>query len=323
MNTLSFLDGGDPRIVAFTGKGGVGKTTTSTATAIHFAEAGERTLLISTDRSPSLSDVLMTDVYGEITPVPDVHRLDAIELDFDAIADRWRDRYGEEVYSLISSFMPIERWVIDYIAEAPGITMEFALSYLLDLYRDDTYDRIVWDTAPAGGTIALIELQEKLYSHLGEAPKFYAKLRSALKRDVSHDPRKLLDEWRDLSRDCLEMVRSDDTTFVVVTIPEELGVRETERVMQELENKSLSVAAVVVNGVVTEDICDCEYHQERAAMHARYVEELDEAYGSDPGIVAIPQLSTQVAGVESLQTIESGLFGTHVSTAEDVSVQMD
>ena len=81
MSSLSFLDDGGDRLVAFTGKGGVGKTTCSAATAIHFANRGERTLLVSTDRSPSLSDILETDVYGQRTAIDAVDGLEAIELD--------------------------------------------------------------------------------------------------------------------------------------------------------------------------------------------------------------------------------------------------
>lgn len=322
MQSLSFLDDSGLRIVGFTGKGGVGKTTCSAATAIHFADRGERTLLVSTDRSPSLSDVLDTDVYGEITPVPGVKGLDAIELDFDAIADRWKERYGEEVYTVISSFMPVDRWVIDYIADAPGIATEFALSYLLDFYREETYDRIVWDTAPAGGTIGLIELEERLYSHLGRAPRFYAKLRSSLRDDVSLDPSELLDDWRQLAGDCLDMVRAEDTGFVVVTIPETLGVRETERIVSELEEKSISVIAIVANNVITEEICDCPYHRERAAMHETHLRELEGAYGDEPGLVPIAQLPTEVAGIASLREIEQRLFSDGNRSVEGPSVRL-
>ncbi|MFB6114128.1 MAG: ArsA family ATPase [Halodesulfurarchaeum sp.] len=308
MTSRTFLDETGSRIVAFTGKGGVGKTTCSAATAIHFAERGERTILVSTDRSPSLSDVLQTDVYGEITDIEEVPGLAAIELDYDAIADRWKDRYGEEVYTVISSFVPVDRWVIEYIAEAPGIAMEFALSYLLDFYEDDTYDRIVWDTAPAGGTIGLIELEEKLYSHLGQAPRFYAKLRAAMNRDVTEDPNALLEDWRNLAKDCLEMIRAEDTSFVVVTIPEALGVHETDRIIETLRDRGISVTAVVANNVVTEDVCDCSYHRERSSMHASYLEELEDTYGQSPGLITVPQLPTEVAGIESLRTIESYLF---------------
>ncbi|MDZ7850674.1 MAG: ArsA family ATPase [Halodesulfurarchaeum sp.] len=307
MNSLAAL-AGDSRLLAFTGKGGVGKTTSSAATAIHFAERGERTLLLSTDRSPSLSDVLGFDVYGELTPVPGVDELDAMELDFDAVAERWKAEFGEEMYAVVSSFMPVDRWVIDYFAEAPGIATQFALSYLLELFEGETYDRIVWDTAPAGATIGLIELEEELYAHLGDAPRFYAKLRAAVSRDVSHDPSALLEEWRGLAKDCLEMVRDERTSFVVVTNPESLAVAETARIVAELERREISVDAVVANRLLTADVCDCEYHRERVAMQAEHLAELEAEYGDQPGLVTVPQLSTAVDGLDSLRSVGAMLF---------------
>ncbi|MFP4530094.1 MAG: ArsA family ATPase [Halodesulfurarchaeum sp.] len=316
MDSLATLVDGT-RLLAFTGKGGVGKTTSSAATAIHFADRGERTLLLSTDRSPSLSDVLGIDVYGELTPVPGVEGLDAMELDFDAVAERWKDEFGEEMYAVVSSFMPVDRWVIDYFAEAPGIATQFALSYLLEFFEGDTYDRIVWDTAPAGATIGLIELEEELYAHLGDAPRFYAKLRAAVKRDVSHDPSALLDEWRGLAKDCLGMVRDEQTSFIVVTNPESLAVAETARIVDELERREISVDAVVANRLLSADVCDCAYHRERVAMQAEHLAELEDEYGEEPGLVEVPQLSTEVDGIESLRSIGRALFEENVRSGTD------
>lgn len=316
MDALAALADPETRLLAFTGKGGVGKTTCAAATAIRLARSGERTLLVSTDRSPSLSDVLGTDVYGEVTAVSGVAGLDAVEMDYDVIAERWAERYGEEVYAVVSSFMPVDRWVIDYFAEAPGIATQFALAYLLEYVEGDTYDRIVWDTAPAGSTIGLVELEETLYAHLGEAPKFYAKLRAAMKRDVTQDPRKLLEEFRELASDCLAMVRAPTTAFVVVAIPEALGVMETERIVEELRGKEIEVSAVVANNVLSGDVCDCEHFRQRAAVHEEHLGTLARRYGDDPGLVTVPQLPTEVAGIESLEAVGRELFGATADTRQ-------
>lgn len=307
METLQTLVG-DAKLVAFTGKGGVGKTTSSAATAVRFANQGERTLLLSTDRSPSLSDVLGVDVYGELTAVPDVDGLDALELDFDAVAERWKAEFGDEVYALVSSFMSVDRWVIDYFAEAPGIATQFALAYLLEFYTGDTYDRIVWDTAPAGATIGLIELEEKLYAHLGDAPKFYAKLRAAISRDVSQDPSELLEKWRVLAEDCLAMVQNDDTAFVVVTNPETLAVAETDRITRDLSKRDISVGAVIANRLLSAELCDCDFHTERVAMQKEHLAELEAAYGDSPGLVAVPQFPSDIDGREPLADVATWLF---------------
>jgi arsenite-transporting ATPase len=219
---LSFLEETKPDIVMFTGKGGAGKTTASSATAIHLARSGLRTLLISTDPAPSLSDMFEKNVKGVITSIESVPGLSVVELDYDLIVELWKEKYGEEVYAVASSFLPVDREIIEYVAGAPGMDQEFALSYLLDLHMSGEYDVIVWDTAPAGGTLALLNLQDTLYQHLGEVAKMYMRVRKALEAlsrgRAKEDPLKMIAKWEQLSKNVLNMMRDESTMGIVVTI---------------------------------------------------------------------------------------------------------
>lgn len=297
------------RLVAFTGKGGVGKTTCSAAAAVAYATKGERTLLLTTDRSPSLSDIFELDVSGEPTPHPEVDGLDILEMDYEMIVERWKDAYGEEVYHLFSSFLDVDREVIDYVAEAPGIPEEYVMGILLDFYEDDQYDRIVWDTAPAGSTLSLLELQKRFYSHLGQAPSIYADIRSAMRREAGERPSKLLEQWRKLAKDTLEMVQAPDATFVVVTIPEGLAVEETRRIIDELTKHEVDIGAIVVNNVLEEEAtADSSFHEDRSAMQQTYLEEIDERWGDDPGVILVPQLASEVKGLDAIRQITRELM---------------
>lgn len=300
-----------PRLIAFTGKGGVGKTTCSAAAAVGYAKGGERTLLLTTDRSPSLSDIFELEVSGEPTPHPEVDGLDILEMDYDMVVQRWKEEYGEEVYYLFASFLDVDRDVIDYVAEAPGIPEEYVMGVLLEYYEDDTYERIVWDTAPAGSTLSLLELQKRFYSHLGQAPSIYADIRSAMKREDRGRPSKLLDDWRELAADTLGMVQADDATFVVVTIPEGLAVEETIRILDELSGHEVSIGSIVVNNVLVGDIefGECPFHEDRSEMQAAYLEEIDDRWGEDPGVVLLPQLRAEVKGLDAIVRIAEELVG--------------
>ncbi|WP_119821676.1 ArsA family ATPase [Halalkaliarchaeum desulfuricum] len=235
MASLKDLEDG-PRMVAVTGKGGVGKTTCSAAAAVQFAGTGQRTLLLSTDRSPSLSDIL-------------------------------------------------------------------------DRFEGDTYDRIVWDTAPAGSTISLLDLQEEFYDRLGTAPNIYADLRSLARGEVKKRPGELFEEWRELAADCLEMVQGNGTAFVVVTIPEGLGVNETDRIIADLEDHDLDVRRVVANMVLSDVTeADCSHHRERADMHAEYLVVLEDRYADEYGLATVPQLPREVKRLEAIETVADTLF---------------
>ncbi|MEM3383103.1 MAG: ArsA family ATPase [Nitrososphaerales archaeon] len=309
---LDYLDFEKPKILAFCGKGGVGKTTCASSTALHFAKKGLKTLLISSDPAPSLSDILEVNVRGNITPINYCENLNAIELDYDLVVKRWKEKFGYEVYEVLSSFLPVGEEIIEYIAGAPGIDEEFALSYVLDIYESSNYDTIVWDTAPAGGTLSLIKLQDKFYKHLGEAAKLYVKVRKALemltKGRARRDPLNIIASWEKLAERVLNMLRDRRTHAIIVTIPEALGVHQTERVFKELEAFGMYISKILVNYVITEDICVCDFHRQRANMQKYYLNILKNRYEKKPGLAILPQLPREVRGIKAINKVEELLF---------------
>ena len=311
-DSLSFLEEVKPRIAMFCGKGGVGKTTCASTTAVHFALKGYRTLLISTDPAPSLSDMLELDVRGKVTPIPSVENLEAVELDYDRVVEMWKERFGDEVYELISSFLPVEEDIIEYVAGAPGIDEEFALSYVYDLYISEKYDIIIWDTAPAGGTLSLLKLQDTFYTHLGEAAKLYVKVRSALSAltegRAQRDPLKIIKEWEHLAQVVLEMLKDEGTQAYLVTIPEALGVNQTQRIANDLEKFGLHIGGVIINNVLTEEAANTGFYRSRREMQLKYVEEIERTYTDIMPVVKLPLQPFEVKGVEALRKVEELLF---------------
>ena len=306
---MPVADALERRLVMFTGKGGVGKTTCSAATAIRLAETGKRVLLVSSDFQPSLSDILEVNVRR--TPREVLPGLKAVELDEEEVIRLWKERYGEEVYQVVSSFLPVGKEIIDYVAGAPGLADEFMLAYMLDAYRSDEYDCIVWDTAPAGGTLRLIKLEEQLYSHMGDAAQLYLRIKGTLEkiRRGGRSPLEIIEEWRKLALDVLSMLRSPDTGAIVVTIPEALSVAQTRRVMSELRDFGLEVIGVIINELIVDD-GGCEFLRRRREMQEGYLRELKAEFDPNPGVSVIPLLETEVKGIEALKTVASLLYPT-------------
>ncbi len=302
----------DTVIVMFCGKGGVGKTTCASSTAIHYAEAGRRTLLISTDPAPSLTDILGVDVKGKITDVPGVENLEAVELDYTRVFDMWMDKFGEEVYAVISSFLPVGDEILDYIAGAPGIDEEFALSYVHDLYNGGEYDVIVWDTAPAGGTLSLLYLQETFYTHMRDAAKLYIRLKETLESLTGRekrDPLKIIREWEQLAKDVLDMIRAENTTAYLVTIPEGLGVSQTERIKNDLERFDVHIGGIIVNNVIPPEAdTGSELLTKRIQVQEKYVKMLEETYSGWLPLVKLPLQGYEVIGIEALRDIGRQLY---------------
>ena len=302
-----------PVILMFCGKGGVGKTTCASSTAIHYAAEGFRTLLISTDPAPSLTDILEVDVKGKITPIPGVENLEAVELDYSRIFDMWTEKFGDEVYAVISSFLPLGREVLDYIAGAPGIDEEFALSYVYDLYTGGEYDVIVWDTAPAGGTLSLLYLQETFYTHMRDAAKLYIRLKETLKNLTGRekrDPLKIIREWEQLAKNVLDMIRSENTTAFLVTIPEGLGVSQTERIKQDLEKFEIQIGGIIVNNLIPQEVdMSSELLSKRRQVQEKYMNILKETYSGKLPLMKLPLQGHEVIGIEVLRDIGKQLYG--------------
>jgi arsenite-transporting ATPase len=309
---LTFLKEKTPKIVMFTGKGGVGKTTSSSSTAVNFAQSGYKTLLISTDPAPSLSDMFDRNVNGVITPIESVPNLSVVELDYDLIVELWKEKYGEEVYTVASSFLPGDREIIDYVAGAPGMDQEFALSYLLDLNNSGEYDIIVWDTAPAGGTLALLNLQDTLYQHLGEAAKMYMRVRKALEAlsrgRAKQDPLEMIAKWEQLSKNVLNMMRSESTMGFVVTNPEALCVNQANRVVEDLNKFGIHIGGIVLNRVLTEEAADSEFNKARRDFQQKYISDLKETYKEKLPIIQVPLMPFEVKGVEALEKVGKIMF---------------
>src|SRR5512136_956289 len=181
-HSLKHLDQESKRLIMIGGKGGVGKTTCASAIALHFSLQGKKTLIISSDPTPSLSDIFEMEIGDQETPIQSVENLYGIEISSEVVLKKWKDRFGPEIYEVVSSFTSLDYDFVDYIGGAPGIEEEYMLSYILELVESDQYDLVVWDTAPAGHTLRLLHLPQLFLRHLEAATKFYMNLYGALEK---------------------------------------------------------------------------------------------------------------------------------------------
>lgn len=306
--SLATLDRGSQRVLMFGGKGGVGKTTSSAATALHYASAGRRTLIISSDLTPSLSDIFETGIGPIERQIPGVDDLWGLEIDPAEVMRRWKEKFGPEIFAAASSLVDLDYdEIVDYVAIAPGIQEEFMLDYILERIRSGPYDMIVWDTAPAGDTLRLLELPYKLLSHLRMAPRVYLQMRESLKLDRTPFT-EIIAGWSELSREIADWFRNpDNVSFVLVTIPEALGVYQSRRLVSQFAEFGLDVRHMIVNHVIAS--ADCEFHRQRQAMQAPYLALLDEEYRDRIQLVHVPARPYEVKGVRRLREIERVLFG--------------
>ncbi|ODS35096.1 MAG: hypothetical protein A7316_04390, partial [Candidatus Altiarchaeales archaeon WOR_SM1_86-2] len=281
------------KVIMFGGKGGVGKTTTSAASALHFSSLGEKTLILSTDPVLSLSDMFEKKIGDKETLIAE--NLYAVELSSDEVLRRWKEKFGDEVYEVLSSFAQVDYDIIDYIGGAPGIDEEFMLDYILELADKGEYDRIVWDTAPAGHTMRLLNMPVQFIEHLDAAARVYMSMKDSMDKlqraaGIKRSRRSIfdiIDSWKELAEEIAGFLRDGEKVgFAGVTIPEALGIYQIERIISDFDAYGLKTGHIIINGVIQE--ADCEFHRARMQMQKGYIERIRQNYGSIAQIIEIP-----------------------------------
>jgi len=280
-----------PVLISFWGKGGVGKTTLSSALAVKLAERGYRVYLVSTDFVPSLHDVLGVEFSDEPREV--CNGVVAEQLTEEKIVQLWKERFGEEVYRVASSIFPVGREIIDYVAGAPGIVEEFTLYYVWDKFHRINADFMVWDTMATGGGIRMLRIEKEFYEHLGDAAKLYLKLKGVIDkvRTGGAEPLELIESWRRLASNILEFLKSEQHRAVIVSRPLPVDFSVTRRVYAELSDAGIPVKAVIVNmvgGTVAEDTVLDAFNRE--------------FQGKAP-LLLVPSVSPPPCGCERLKSV--------------------
>ena len=206
---------------------------------------------------------------------------------------------------------------VDYIGGAPGIEEEYMLNYILELVESGQYDLVVWDTAPAGHTLRLLHLPQIFLKHLEAATKFYMNLYSYLEKlkdtvRLKKGKRSLLEiisGWEDLAEKVVHFIRdSQKSEFIIVTIPEALGVKQTERIIEDFDKYQLRVNHLIVNYVIQQ--ADCDFHRLRQEMQQAYIKILRDQYSSRIQLIETPLFPHEIKGVDRIGRVSEILFET-------------
>ena len=227
----------------------------------------------------------------------------------------WKERFGSEIYEVISSFASVDYDFVDYIGGAPGIEEEYMLNYILELVENGQYELVVWDTAPAGHTLRLLHLPQIFLKHLEAATKFYMNLYSYLEKlkdtvRLKKGKRSLLEiisGWEDLAEKVVRFIRDPEKSeFILVTIPEALGVKQTERIISDFDEYQLKVNYLIVNYVIQQ--ADCDFHKKRQEMQQAYIQQLTDRYSHRIQLIETPLFPYEIKGVERIGRMSDILF---------------
>ena len=301
------------RLIIYTGKGGVGKTSVSAATARMLAKKGYKTLVMSTDSAHSLADSLEMEIGGDITNV--CENLDALEVDIIKEMDsRWKDI--EDYVQLFMSSQGVNDMSAKEMAILPGMELIAALFYVLDFSKNGKYDVMVMDTAPTAETLRLLSFpdvsQWYINKFYGLAKRLLSIARLTVGRfiDMPLPSKKVLESMEDIKNRMSEVkVLLEDprvTSIRLVANPERMVINETKRAYSYLCLYGMTVECIVVNRVYPDDVKG--YFEGKLKEQEEYLEMIHHAF--DPMKIMYSNIMpTEIIGSEKLDYMAKMIFG--------------
>ncbi len=302
------------RVIIYTGKGGVGKTSVAAATALRSAALGHRTVVISTDAAHSLADSFEMQFSGKIEPI--AKDLDGLEIDIQLeLETRWK-----EIQQYFSDFLAsqgMDGVTAKEMAVFPGMELMSALFYVEEFQRSGRYDIVVIDTAPTADTLRLLafpDIANWYFDHLFGMVKNVIKVARATVGRLVSTPLpsdKFLGDLEHLStrlgyvRDIL--TDPEITSVRLVVNPEKMVITETQRAYTYLCLYGYTVESIIVNRILPDDVLEAHGHGKRGEQDA-HLGTIEEMFAPLRTFRA-GLMPREVLGRKALEKLADQLFG--------------
>ena len=302
------------RVLLYTGKGGVGKTTVAAATAVRSAQLGHRTIVLSTDAAHSLSDSFDVPLSGEAIAI--AANLWGQETNInDTMEAYWRDI--EDWMSALMAWRGMEQIVADELAILPGMEELANLLYITNYYYGGDFDVVVVDCAPTGDTLRLLIFPEVLGWWMDKMfpigrtavtmtrpfvrrvvgmPVPDDRVFASVERLYAH-----LDKMHELLTD------SEKSSVRLVVNPEKMVIKEAQRSFTYFTLYGYATDLVVCNRLIPDDVTD-PYFESWKESQGRYFKMTEDAFSPIP-ILAVPLMHEEVVGISRLERLAEVLFG--------------
>jgi arsenite-transporting ATPase len=285
------------RYLFFSGKGGVGKTTMACATAVQEADIGLKTLIVTTDAASNLADVFEQPIGHQVTPIAGVPNLWAVEIDPDKATEEYRQRILEPFRAM----MPED--VIKVLEEQfrSACTTELAsFDRFIDFMDGSEFDLVIFDTAPTGHTIRLLELPVDWSKFISDSARGSGK--------TCMGPVQAIQESKDKYDRAIAFLRDPNyTRFVFVLQPEQAAIFETERFAAQLKRIGIESQELIVNGLLPSEVCEQPLFRKRYEMQQRHLTKIRKRFLLPAREVLLQ--GGEVTGVKSLRKMALALQG--------------
>jgi arsenite-transporting ATPase len=311
------------RYIMFGGKGGLGKTTFSAATAYWLAQQGKRVLVFSVDPQASLSDIFQQDIFGK-GPVKIMENLWAQEIDADQHIKAYQNEIRQKILDMYG-FEQVPDEIEQYIQAAsaePAMEESAIFDAVVDIVVEGNYDYYIYDLVPLGHALYYLSMA-KVYDEwinkitkLREEMREYEEMVSRLKREKETEQDQILNELQyirgRINASSKILTDKEKTAFFFVVIPEEMILIDTRKAAELFAKFDVPISGYVVNRVVPRELLKDNippYLKNRIEMQDKYLNQIDQTFG---GQVAsrVPQLERDVTGLDMIRKLSEIMYGS-------------
>ena len=320
--TKIFDEHPERRYIMFGGKGGLGKTTFSAATAYWLAKQGHKVLVFSVDPQASLSDIFEQDIFGkgavEIMP-----NLFAQEIDADQRIKEYQDEIRQKILDMYG-FDEVPKEIDEYIQAAaaePAMEESAIFDRVVDIVVGGEHDYYIYDLVPLGHALYYLSMAsvydewiDKITA-LREEMEEYAQVAAVMKRDEETEEDKILRELQNIkyriNTSSGILTDKEKTAFFFVIIPEEMAILDTQKAAGLFAKFQVPLSGYVVNRVIPPELADQnipDYLRHRLEMQKGHLEHIDQLF-SDQVLGRIPEFERDITGLPMIEKMAEAMFG--------------
>jgi arsenite-transporting ATPase len=311
------------RYIMFGGKGGLGKTTFSAATAYWLAQQGKKVLVFSVDPQASLSDIFQKDIFGK-GPVKIMENLWAQEIDADQHIKAYQNEIRQKILDMYG-FEEVPEEIEQYIQAAsaePAMEESAIFDAVVDIVVQGDYDYYIYDLVPLGHALYYLSMA-KVYDEwinkitkLREEMREYEEMVSRLKREKETEEDHILNELQyirgRINASSQILTDKQKTAFFFVVVPEEMIIFDTKKAAELFAKFDVPLAGYVVNRILPETLLKetnvPPYLRNRMQMQQGYLAKIEEDLGQHV-VAQVPEMERDVTGLEMIRKLSEIMYG--------------
>ena len=312
----------DRRYIMFGGKGGVGKTTFSAATAYYLAKKGKKVLVFSVDPQASLSDIFKVDIFGK-GPTEIMPNLYAQEIDADRRIKEYQDEIRKKIldmYGLDNIPDEIESYIQAASAE-PAMEESAIFDEVVDIVVRGGYDYYIYDLVPLGHALYYLSMAsiydewiDKI-TNLRQQMREYDQVVAVIRRDEELEEDAILNELlyiKDrINKSSSILTDKQKTAFFFVVTPEEMIINDTLKAAELFAKFDVPLSGYIVNRVLPASLKDQEipeYLKNRITMQEHYLKVINDVFRGQI-LAFVPEMERDVTGLPMIEKVAKNMFG--------------